>query len=214
MADANDLIAAIYDTIVDPSGWDEVVKRIVEATKSVSGGISIRADAAHLTALCNVDPFYTDLYVHTYYKRNPFSAEEATIAPGEIRTGTHIIRTDNFRASAIYNEYMRPQGWADVVAVGLMRAPDAVGYLSLQRSPDAIWVEPAEWHLLKNPRAAFEKGGRGPPAPFQGQSGNGVARLGGHGRRFRRFSLERGLPGRLRQCQGRGPRAARNRLAV
>jgi DNA-binding CsgD family transcriptional regulator len=139
----------IYDAIIDPSGWDEVVKRIVEATKSVSGGISIRADAAHLTALCNVDPFYTDAYVHTYYKRNPYSAEEATIAPGEIRTGTHISRLDILKASVFYNEYMRPQGWADAVVVGLMRAPNAVGYLGLHRSPHAVWVEPKEWNLLE-----------------------------------------------------------------
>lgn len=149
MADDTDLIAAIYDAIIDPSGWEEVVKRIVTATKSIAGGISIRADAAQLTALCNVDPFYADAYVHTYYKMNPYSAEEATIAPGEIRTGTHVSRIDSFIASQFYNEYMRPQGWADVVAVGLMRARNAVGYLSLQRSPDAIWVEPAEWHLLE-----------------------------------------------------------------
>jgi hypothetical protein len=149
MADDTDLIAAIYDAIIDPSGWDDVVKRIVTATKSVSGGISICADAAHLTSLCNVDPFYTNAYVHTYYKRNPYSPEEAKIAPGEVRTGTHIIQTDSFRASVFYNEYMRPQGWADAVAIGLLRTPNAVGYLSLQRSPDAIWVEPAEWNLLE-----------------------------------------------------------------
>jgi hypothetical protein len=36
-----DLIAAIYDAIIEPSGWDDVVKRIVEATGSVSGVIGI-----------------------------------------------------------------------------------------------------------------------------------------------------------------------------
>jgi len=34
MADETDLIAAIYDAIIDPSRWDEVV--IVEATKLFS----------------------------------------------------------------------------------------------------------------------------------------------------------------------------------
>ena len=58
MADDNDLIAAIYDAIIDPSGWDEVVKRIVEATKSVSGGLIVQqADAAHVSATHNIDPF-------------------------------------------------------------------------------------------------------------------------------------------------------------
>jgi hypothetical protein len=47
MAGDTDIIAAIYDAIIEPSGWDEVVKRIVEATKSVSGGLYIQqADAA------------------------------------------------------------------------------------------------------------------------------------------------------------------------
>jgi hypothetical protein len=53
----DDLIAAIYDAIIDPCGWDEVVKRIVEATKSMRGGLLIQqTDAAHLSAMCNTDP--------------------------------------------------------------------------------------------------------------------------------------------------------------
>jgi hypothetical protein len=28
-----DLIAAIYDAVIDPSGWDEVVKRVVKTTQ-------------------------------------------------------------------------------------------------------------------------------------------------------------------------------------
>jgi DNA-binding CsgD family transcriptional regulator len=39
MARETELIAAIYDAAIDPKGWDEVVRRIVEATKSISGGI-------------------------------------------------------------------------------------------------------------------------------------------------------------------------------
>jgi DNA-binding CsgD family transcriptional regulator len=145
-----DLIAAIYDAIIEPSGWDEVVKRIVEATKSVSGGLYIQqADGAHLSATCNVDPFYADAYVQHYYKINPVSAALMAIAPGEVRAATHISQTNSFRASAFFNEYVRPQGTADVVAIGLLRAPKAFGNLQLHRSPDAIWVEPAEWNLLE-----------------------------------------------------------------
>jgi hypothetical protein len=52
-----DLIAAIYDAILDPSGWDEVVKRIAEATKSVAGFIAVRRrDAGDLSALFELDP--------------------------------------------------------------------------------------------------------------------------------------------------------------
>jgi DNA-binding CsgD family transcriptional regulator len=145
-----DLIAAIYDAIIEPSGWDGVVKRIVEATKSDSGTLWIQQpDAAHLSSTCNIDPFYADAYVQHYHKINPFSAAATTIAPGEVRTATSISQTDSFKASAYCNEHVRPQGWADFVAVGLVRAPKTFGVLSLHRSPDAIWVRPKEWHLLE-----------------------------------------------------------------
>jgi len=63
--------------------WDEVVRRIVEATGSVSGGLYIQmADAAHLSALCNADPFYADAFVQYYHKINPVNAIAAVVAPG------------------------------------------------------------------------------------------------------------------------------------
>src|ERR1700730_5039014 len=146
----DDLIAAIYDASIEPSGWDEIVKRIVEATKSVSGGLHIQqSDAVHLSALCNTDPFFANAFVQHYYKISPLIAAAATIAPGKVRTAAHITQTDSFRASAYYNEYARPQGWTDVVAIGLVRAPKTHGILALHRSPEAIWVEPAEWQLLE-----------------------------------------------------------------
>lgn len=91
MADDSDLIAAIYDASIDTSGWKEVVKRIVEATKSVSGGLHIQqADAAHLSATHNVDPFWQKAYVETWYKNNPFVGLVATAPPGEVQSHTSI----------------------------------------------------------------------------------------------------------------------------
>jgi DNA-binding CsgD family transcriptional regulator len=146
----DDLIATIYDAIIDPSRWDEVVKRIVEATKSISGGLLVRsADAAHLSASHNIDPYFASAYVQTWYNQSPLDTIASTIAPGKLATATHITQTDSFRSSAYYNELRRPRGWADVVAVGLVRAPKTYGVLAVQRSFDAIWVEPAEWNLLE-----------------------------------------------------------------
>lgn len=150
MAADIELIAAIYDAIVDPSGWDEVVKRIVEATKSVAGGLGIRLVAAEeMSALCNTDPYYIDLYVQHYYKTNPLHAIMAAIAPGEVRSATPITQTDSFKASALCNDLMLPQGWADILGVGLFHTPKEFGLLTLYRSPGALWVEPPEWRLLE-----------------------------------------------------------------
>src|SRR3984893_16063252 len=136
-----DLIAAIYDSVIDPSRWDEVVKRIVEATKSFSGNLLLQqADAGSLTALYNVDPFFADAYAQTYHKNDPLRTPDWSIAPGEVRACSYT-QTDSFRASGYYNEFVRPQGWVDLVATGLVRAPNVFALLALTRSPGAVWVE-------------------------------------------------------------------------
>jgi DNA-binding CsgD family transcriptional regulator len=101
-----------------------------------------------LTALYNVDPFYADTYAQTYHKNDPLTAPAWSIAPGEVRACSYT-HTDTFRASAYYDEFVRPQGWVDLVATGLARTPNAFSLLALTRSPDAVWVEPPEWRLLE-----------------------------------------------------------------
>ncbi|MGH6812826.1 MAG: helix-turn-helix transcriptional regulator [Methylocella sp.] len=145
-----ELIAAIYDAIIDPSRWDEVVKRIVEATKSFSGVLLIQeTDAAQLSAMHNIDPFYANAYVESWHKHNPLRALVASTAPGEVLTYTRITKSDVFRSSAFFNEFVHPQVWGDSLGIGLLRGPHSNGHLIVHRSPEAIWVEPKEWHLLE-----------------------------------------------------------------
>jgi DNA-binding CsgD family transcriptional regulator len=144
-----DLIAAIYNAIIDPSRWDEVVNRIVEATKSFSGNLVLQqAGAGSLTALYNVDPVIADAYAQTYHKNDPLTTPAWSIAPGEVRACSYT-QTDSFKASAYYDKFVRPQGWVDLVVTGLARTPNAFSLLALTRSPNAVWVEPAEWNLLE-----------------------------------------------------------------
>jgi DNA-binding CsgD family transcriptional regulator len=151
MINDSDLIAAIYNAVLDPSGWEEIVGRVVQATKSAAGFLANRGtDAGELTALFNADPFYADLYGRHYYKINPLDAIGTAIAPGNVRSVTSITQTDAFKASAFCNDIMRPQGWADCVCVGLFHRPGEYGLLVLDRSPGALWVDPREWQLLES----------------------------------------------------------------
>ena len=145
----DDLIAPIYDAIIDPSRWDEVVKRIVEATNSLSGNLVLQhPDAGNLTALYNVDPALAEAYAKTYHKDDPLRTPEWSIAPGEVRDCSYT-QTDSFKASAYYDEFVRPQGWVNLVAIGLMRTPDSSALLALTRAPNAVFVEPKERRLLE-----------------------------------------------------------------
>jgi PAS domain-containing protein len=142
-----DLIASIYDAVIDPSRWDEVVRRIVEDTKSMSGNLVLQqAHAASLTALYNVEPSLADAYAKTYY--NPLRTPQWGIPPGKVRECSYT-QTESFKASAYYDEFVRPQGWVNLVVTGLARTPDSFALLALTRSPEAASMEPAEWHLLE-----------------------------------------------------------------
>jgi DNA-binding CsgD family transcriptional regulator len=149
MANTSDIITAIYDSIIEPSRWDEVVKRIVENTKSLSGNLVLQQPGeGSLTALYNVDPTIADAYAQTYYKDDPLRTPEWSIAAGEVRACTYT-QTDSFKASAYYDEFVRPQGWAGLVVVGLEHTADGFALLALTRSPNALWPEPAQRRLLK-----------------------------------------------------------------
>ena len=142
MTDESDLIAAIYDAALDPSRWHEVVKRIVEATKSVSGGLCIQErNATHLSAVHNADPFYEKAFVEFWHKHSPLVAVAATTFPGELRRSTHITQTDSYKASAFCNEFMLPQGWGDMVGIGLLRGPNSFGHLVVHRRRRPLWNE-------------------------------------------------------------------------
>ncbi len=138
MADELDLIAAIHDAALDPSRWGEVIRRIAEATKSPTAGLFIQeAGAAQSSAVYNVDPFCEKIYVKTWHKYNPLLAVAAAAGPGELRTCTYIFQSETFKALAFFNEFICPQGWADMVGIGLLHGPNSLGHLVVHRSPGA-----------------------------------------------------------------------------
>ena len=112
MACETDLIAAIYDCVIDASGWEGVVRRISKATKSIGGGlVTHRADGtAQIGSRWNVNPFYANAYLQHYHKISPLIAAAWRVTPGEVKAQTHLTQSDSYKASKFYNEWARPQG--------------------------------------------------------------------------------------------------------
>jgi hypothetical protein len=124
-----DIIAAIYDAIIDPSSWDEAIRLIVAATNSISGALIVhQTDTVHFTALCNVDPSYADAYARIYSKISPLAAEAATIAPGEVRAGTRITQTGSFQRRRFIMSLLAPKNgpmWSALDSCVRRALPDA-----------------------------------------------------------------------------------------
>jgi DNA-binding CsgD family transcriptional regulator len=153
MATSNEsaeILASIYDAVLDPSRWDEVVGRIVRATNSVSGTLAVhQADSIHLSSTYNIDPVYLDDYAKNWHKKNPLDIFKDSVSPGELTAYTPITQSDTFKASPYFNEFIDPQGWSDGAIACLGRGHASAGFFGIIRSPKKIWVEPADWHLLE-----------------------------------------------------------------
>lgn len=61
-----------------------------------------------------------------------------------------MTTSEAFRKPAFFNEFVCCQEWGDSLGIGLLRGPHTSGHLILHRSPEAVWVEPKEWQLLKS----------------------------------------------------------------
>jgi DNA-binding CsgD family transcriptional regulator len=158
MAHKTGLIAAIYDASLEPSGWEDILRRIAEATKS-TGAVLLEHEidpatrqigGAGVSSLWNIDPAYADAFVKTYSKINPLNQAALAIAPGEVLAATLITQTREFRATRFYNEFLRPQNCADCVGIGLSRTSIVSQLLSFHRPPGAVAMEPARYRLLES----------------------------------------------------------------
>jgi hypothetical protein len=158
MAHKTGLIAAIYDASLEPSGWEDILRRIAEATKSTGAVLleheidpaSRQIGGAGVSSLWNIDPAYADAFVKTYSKINPLNQAALAIAPGEVLAATFITQTREFRATRFYNEFLRPQNCADCVGIGLSRTSIVSQLLSFHRPPGAVAMEPARYRLLES----------------------------------------------------------------
>lgn len=145
-----DILAVLYDAVLDPSLWDEATRRIVAGTNSVSASLAFqRGNTVELSGHHNIDPAYVDDYMERWYKNNPVDVFKTTVTPGDLKAFSPVTQTDTFKASTYFHEFIRPQGWSDGVVMCLHRGPLSAGYLTIIRSPDRMWVEANEWHLLE-----------------------------------------------------------------
>ncbi|ACB95615.1 helix-turn-helix transcriptional regulator [Beijerinckia indica] len=117
------LIRAIYDCVIDPSGWEEVLQCIVTQTHAVSA--AMEADSGipgvkpKIVATCDVDPFYTKAYRDYFYKLDPFVPFLQAEAPEQVCIGNFLTETALYRSSAFFNEFAKPQEWEALIGISL-----------------------------------------------------------------------------------------------
>jgi len=124
-----DLIAQIYDAVLDPRRWQAFVETL---GRSFGGTCALFAQdgentATVVSAVAGMDPSFLRSYAEHYYKTNVWIPGMKAAPSPSVLTGDQVVARAVFEKSEFYNDYWRPQGLSH--AVGCVADNDE-GFLS------------------------------------------------------------------------------------
>ncbi|WP_298874601.1 helix-turn-helix transcriptional regulator [uncultured Bradyrhizobium sp.] len=117
-----ELIESIYDAGLNPGLWSDVVVMLngffgSRACGLISKDKVSKSGATHY--YCGVDPHFIQLYADEYAQHDPLARLPRY---GEVRNIPDLVNFDEYRRGRFYQEWLRPQGSADVANVVLDQA--------------------------------------------------------------------------------------------
>lgn len=116
-------IGQIYDAAIEPGLWPGVLQRAADFVGGTPAALYYKDAATNRGGVyydCGrSDPHYKRLYFDTYIKIDPTSAGLCFRKVGEPLGVGDILDFDEFHASRFYQEWVRPQHWADAMSVAL-----------------------------------------------------------------------------------------------
>jgi DNA-binding NarL/FixJ family response regulator len=116
------VIGRIYDAALDPSQWPDVLEKIGGFVQGSASNIFAEdsvSRASMLFHIWGVERPYVDSYLNYYVQLNPFTIANYFLGVEEQMSVADMMTHDEFRETRFYQEWARPQGWIDAMAVVL-----------------------------------------------------------------------------------------------
>jgi DNA-binding CsgD family transcriptional regulator len=130
------LIGDIYDAALDTALWPVVLEKSCAFVGGVAANLlaqdSIKKSAARFYTWGD-DPHYTQLYIEKYAALNPLFPAAVFFPVGEVISEADIIPREEMQQSRFYKEWMKPQGYIDMVGCILEKSATSVAPLTVVR---------------------------------------------------------------------------------
>jgi DNA-binding CsgD family transcriptional regulator/PAS domain-containing protein len=133
------LTSDIYDAALDPNLWPETLQSIcafVGVSQANLFAQDIESRQPLLTYSWNTDPHYARLYFEKYYKLNPMFPAGSFMEVGKVHSPSDLVPEDELQQSRFYQEWVRPQGLIDALAVNLEKTDTRSATFALQVSEE------------------------------------------------------------------------------
>jgi DNA-binding CsgD family transcriptional regulator/PAS domain-containing protein len=133
------LIGRIYDAALEQGLWSDILGQIAEFTGARAAGLISKdptSKAGNTRFYSGADPHYIGLHAQ-YAAFDPLLALPRV---GDIVTIPDLVSYDEYRHGCFFQEWLRPQGWADVAYVALDKpAPTGATLLTaVPAKPDGM----------------------------------------------------------------------------
>lgn len=134
LEDYDAIVGAIYECVVEPSGWPATLDRIRQAV----GGAAVWIAVHHPGRVRSVyeievgtDPAQQQRLRAEYVPASPFIGAIHHVRPAEVLSVADVVDYDEFLAGRFYREWAGPQGWPDMIMGVLSRDPERVTWLGV-----------------------------------------------------------------------------------
>jgi len=132
------LIGDIYDAVLDPALWVEVLRK----TRAFIGGWSIALSWKDAVAKRggsyfeegNQDPHYQQLYFEKYIKLDPFTMTQFVVDIEEPKSFLEVMPYAELIQTRIYKEWIQPQGIVDALMCLIDKSVTSVGFMVVFRN--------------------------------------------------------------------------------
>jgi DNA-binding CsgD family transcriptional regulator len=132
------LVAAIYDTALDARLWPELLNRISDAVGSPQVMFGFYDAATGLTEIHapRVDPDVARSCAE-WGADNPLPGLSAAEHPGKVFSISDFLTPDEFKNTAFYREWWRPNGWGlEPITTNLLVDGNAAAIMSVAKAQD------------------------------------------------------------------------------
>ncbi len=132
--DHDALIGAIYECVIEPTGWPAVLARICAAVGGAAAWIAVHYPGQVRSIYeieVGTDPEQQQRLRTRYVAASPFIGAVHYVARADILSVADAVDYDEFCSGRFYREWAEPQGWHDFILGVLAREADRFTWLGI-----------------------------------------------------------------------------------
>jgi DNA-binding CsgD family transcriptional regulator len=138
--DFSALVADIYDAALDPPAWRRVLKNVCGFVRGGPSASLFWQDSVKRAGktfhVWGGEPRFNQLYWDKYVTLNPFTSAAGFFPVDTVYSAADILPLPEFFETPFYKEWMKPQGWGDVLSANLDKSPTSRAVFSVARHVD------------------------------------------------------------------------------